>query len=87
MLTLRPTARAIVILVVMASVPSNAEHTADSTHNHAGKADPIGGSRDPCIVYVYDSNGNRLFQTITVSGGVMSPTWGTGVWGCFAWTP
>lgn len=42
---------------------------------------------DPCIVYTYDANGNRQSQTITVSGGGMTPTWGTGTWGCFKWTP
>lgn len=43
--------------------------------------------RDPCIIYTYDTNGNRLSQTITVSGGGMTPTWGSGIWGCFRWTP
>lgn len=33
-----------------------------------------------CILYTYDANGNRLSQTIMISG---SGT--TGVWGCFAW--
>ena len=33
-----------------------------------------------CLRYSYDANGNRLSQTILVSG-----TGSTGVWGCFAW--
>lgn len=42
---------------------------------------------DPCIVYSYEANGNRLSQAITASGGGLTPTWGTGTWGCFKWTP
>lgn len=41
---------------------------------------------DPCIVYTYDASGNRQTQTITVSGGGLTPSWGTGTWGCFTWT-
>lgn len=33
-----------------------------------------------CIRYTYDPNGNRLSETIIVSG-----TGSTGVWGCFRW--
>jgi YD repeat-containing protein len=40
-----------------------------------------------CIAYAYDANGNRTSVTITVSGSPVSPVWGTGVWGCFSWTP
>jgi YD repeat-containing protein len=41
-----------------------------------------------CIVYVYDANGNRASQTITSSGSAPgTPSWGTGTFGCFYWTP
>jgi YD repeat-containing protein len=40
-----------------------------------------------CVVYVYDENGNRTSQTNTASGAPQTPTWGTGSWGCFNWTP
>jgi hypothetical protein len=54
-------------------------------------APPASASNAPCtvytVVYTYDANGNRLSQTITVSGGPTAPTWGTAVWGCFTWTP
>jgi hypothetical protein len=40
-----------------------------------------------CIVYDYDANGNRTSQTTTISGTPETPTWGTGSWGCFYWTP
>ena len=38
-----------------------------------------------CIVYSYDANGNRLSQTVNIATG-STPTWGSGVWGCFKWT-
>ena len=37
-----------------------------------------------CIVYTYDPNGNRTSETVSL-GAVSTPTWGTGVWGCFNW--
>jgi YD repeat-containing protein len=37
-----------------------------------------------CLIYTYDANGNRTSQAINV-GSVTTPTWGTGVWGCFIW--
>lgn len=40
-----------------------------------------------CVVYAYDANGNRTSQTNTASGPPEAPTWGSGVWGCFSWTP
>jgi YD repeat-containing protein len=40
-----------------------------------------------CIAYSYDVNGNRTSQTNTLSGTPGMPTWGSGVWGCFPWTP
>lgn len=40
-----------------------------------------------CVVYAYDANGNRTSQTNAASGPPESPTWGSGVWGCFSWTP
>jgi hypothetical protein len=38
-----------------------------------------------CIVYTYDAAGNRTAQTSTSWG--TPPAWGSGVWGCFVWTP
>ncbi|MBS0524380.1 MAG: hypothetical protein JSS04_12195 [Proteobacteria bacterium] len=41
-----------------------------------------------CILYIYDVNGNRTSQTIASPGsGPGTPTWGTGAFGCFYWTP
>lgn len=38
-----------------------------------------------CVVYSYDQNGNRTSQINSTA--VSAATWGTGVWGCFVWTP
>jgi len=40
-----------------------------------------------CIAYAYDANGNRTTQTNTIASAPESATWGSGVWGCFSWTP
>jgi YD repeat-containing protein len=40
-----------------------------------------------CVFYVYDANGNRTAQTNVNGGAPGMPTWGSGVWGCFPWTP
>lgn len=40
-----------------------------------------------CVTYSYDASGNRTSQTNTLGGAATTPTWGTGVWGCFVWTP
>ncbi len=71
------------LLAVLAfSLPASAEDAVHPQRVAAHRA-----SSDPCIVYTYDGNGNRQSQTITVSGDGMTPSWGTGTWGCFKWTP
>lgn len=40
-----------------------------------------------CVIYAYDPGGNRTSQSGTISGTPQQPIWGTGVWGCFVWTP
>jgi len=67
--------------------PSGAENAAPNTSRQFGRAGTVVNANDPCILYTYDLNGNRTAQTIAVSGGPLSPTWGTGAWGCFSWTP
>lgn len=57
------------------------------TYDALGRlATAVNTSTGVCIAYTYDANGNRTSQTITVSGAPVSPTWGTGVAGCFLWT-
>ena len=40
-----------------------------------------------CIAYSYDAAGNRTSQTNTISGAPTTSVWGSGVWGCFPWSP
>lgn len=40
-----------------------------------------------CLTYTYDANGNRLSQTITVSGVGSPGTWGCMRWGQANWSP
>ena len=39
-----------------------------------------------CVTYSYDAAGNRTSQETTVSDTPEDATWGSGYWGCFAWT-
>src|ERR1700680_403609 len=80
--------RLLMFLVCCMVVPFNAplsRATALEFDNQNGTG--ARGATDPCIVYTYDASGDRQTQTITISGGGMTPTWGTGTWGCFKWTP
>jgi len=37
-----------------------------------------------CVAYSYDAAGNRTAQTNAVATATV---WGSGIWGCFNWTP
>lgn len=41
---------------------------------------------DLCVTYSYDANGNRIAQSSHVFG-TPGAVWGSGVYGCFNWTP
>lgn len=51
-----------------------------------GRVTTVSYDTGVCIIYAYDPNGNRTSETINV-GSASTATWGTGVWGCFNWTP
>jgi hypothetical protein len=91
MLIPRRRRKALLILVALVtaalSIPSTAHDIASRAMKQVRGTIGAISSDDPCIVYTYDANGNRQTQMITVSGGGMTPTWGTGTWGCFKWTP
>lgn len=57
------------------------------TYDQAGRLTTALYDNDTCITYSYDANGNRTSQTNTVGGTPTTAVWGTGVWGCFKWTP
>jgi hypothetical protein len=76
------------VLALLAMLASNtAEATVVYTYDQLGRITTALYDNGLCIMYTYDANGNRTSQTNTASGAPQTPTWGTGVWGCFAWTP
>jgi YD repeat-containing protein len=57
------------------------------TYDEAGRVRSVRYDNGVCVAYAYDAAGNRTAQTITSGGAPNTPTWGTGVFGCFYWTP
>lgn len=54
------------------------------TYDALGRITTASYDTGVCVIYTYDANGNRLSETVNVSTG-STPTWGTGIWGCFDW--
>lgn len=73
------------LLAVLVSGPTNA--SVSYTYDLAGRVTTAVYDNGTCVAYAYDAAGNRTSQINTVSGTPVTPTWGTGTWGCFAWTP
>ncbi|TIR16165.1 MAG: hypothetical protein E5X33_29710 [Mesorhizobium sp.] len=57
------------------------------TYDQTGRLTTALYDNNTCIAYSYDANGNRTSQTTSVGGTPVSAVWGSGVWGCFKWTP
>lgn len=57
------------------------------TYDETGRVRTARYDNGACIVYAYDASGNRTSQVITSGGAPTTPTWGTGTFGCFYWTP
>ncbi|SON58435.1 tRNA3(Ser)-specific nuclease (plasmid) [Hartmannibacter diazotrophicus] len=78
------------ILVAILSLSSGATSAQSQvlyTYDDLGRLISALYDNSVCVVYSYDANGNRTAQTNSVSGAPSTPTWGTGVLGCFRWTP
>jgi YD repeat-containing protein len=67
--------------------PSDADSSADFTYDLAGRLTTALYDNNGCVAYVYDANGNRTSQTNTISSAPETATWGSGVLGCFKWSP
>lgn len=77
-------------LAVIAAVPVARRLEAASvayTYDDLGRVRAVRYDNGVCVTYAYDANGNRTSQTITSGGAPATPTWGSGVFGCFYWTP
>ena len=71
--------------VLLSLLLSSVAHAAVSyTYDQLGRVVTAFYSNGLCIVYTYDANGNRTAIANVTSS---SPVWGTGVSGCFPWTP
>lgn len=75
----------LVLLALLVPAPSDA--SVSYTYDLAGRVTTAVYDNGTCVAYAYDAAGNRTSQINTVSGAPVTPTWGTGTWGCFAWTP
>ena len=86
----RPT-KALLSIALLAllgiSIPLGAVGSVVYTYDPLGRVTTGLYDNGLCIAYAYDANGNRTAQTNTISSAPESPTWGSGVWGCFSWTP
>jgi hypothetical protein len=79
---------AIVIFSVLGSASADAATASvQYTYDLMGRITTALYDNGVCVVYSYDSNGNRTAQTNTAGSGAPPMTWGTGVWGCAPWTP
>lgn len=83
----RALAALFVISLAGLSAPSGASEPTLLAQSDRAARTAVSSRDDPCILYTYDTNGNRLSQLILASGSPAAPTWGTGVWGCFKWSP
>lgn len=55
------------------------------TYDPLGRLNTASYDTGVCIAYTYDANGNRLTQTVTVSGSGATPYWGCFNWGDANW--
>jgi len=78
----RLTAAALMLSVVVIPDASGAGVT--YTYDTLGRVTTALYDNGMCVAYSYDANGNRTTQTNATPG---APAWGSGMWGCFSWTP
>lgn len=73
------------VLFVSAS-SANAQTVVRYTYDRVGRVTTALYDNGICVVYSYDANGNRTGRTVFAAGTPNTPTWGTGVYGCFNWS-
>jgi hypothetical protein len=81
----RLAASVLVLLGIL--IPGATDAAVSYTYDQLGRVTSALYDNGLCIAYAYDPSGNRTAQTNTISGTPESPIWGSGAWGCFAWTP
>jgi YD repeat-containing protein len=78
---------ALIFFAFAALVPTGSIASAIYTYDQVGRLTTALYDNGVCVAYAYDANGNRTSQINTLGGTPASPIWGSGVWGCFSWTP
>ena len=78
---------ALIFFAFAVLVPSGSIASAIYTYDQLGRLTTAFYDNGVCVAYAYDANGNRTSQINTLGGTPASPIWGSGVWGCFSWTP
>jgi YD repeat-containing protein len=68
-------------------IPTEADSSSNLTYDVVGRVATSLYDNNSCVAYGYDANGNRTSQTNTIESTPESATWGSGVLGCFKWTP
>lgn len=76
----------IMVAAALWLVPTISQASVIYTYDQVGRVTTALYDNNVCVVYSYDANGNRTTQTITASGSPNTPSWGTGVFGCFRWS-
>jgi YD repeat-containing protein len=77
----------IVLMLFALGVPSGLGSAVSYTYDAAGRVTTAVYDNGTCVAYAYDASSNRTAQTNTIGAPATTPTWGSGTWGCFAWTP
>lgn len=67
----------------MAQTPPSAAFAYDG----AGRIATTLYSDQTCVAHKYDSQGNRANLSVTKASTPETSIWGSGVWGCFKWSP
>jgi YD repeat-containing protein len=80
-------AKAIFLASVFLLFADSGDASTIYTYDLLGRVTTVQYDNGLCIAYTYDANGNRTSQTNTIAGPPATAVWGTGVWGCFKWTP
>jgi YD repeat-containing protein len=83
----RPYFWTFVLALLAGTIPNARGASVSYTYDRVGRVTTAVYDNGTCIAYAYDAAGNRTSQITTVSGTPEMPTWGSGAWGCFVWTP
>ncbi|MBN9488402.1 MAG: RHS repeat protein [Alphaproteobacteria bacterium] len=75
------------LVLAGAFVPIEVGASASYSYDPVGRIAVARYDNGMCVIYIYDANGNRTSQTNASTGGPVTPTWGTGTFGCFVWSP